>query len=220
MARKKAKQRLTVKMPYSSVKPFSKKIKEPLFPKDKKDIFAVIGDTTKDRYKNPLFLYSLIENGILPAIKKGQFSKTDLEKIRNLILDHLDSIKNFNLGFAGSPEFHKNPETHLRLIRDWLRQNVEQVPEHTSLKHNKSKNQGVPTLNKEELKVLNYLAEQFPQIKYQEDIVGAMTITRRTLGQTILPTLKKSGLARVPENRKYGIVITDKGKDYIENYFS
>jgi len=83
-----------------------------------------------------------------------------------------------------------------------------------------NENQEVPTLTEEELKVLNYLAEEFPQIRYQTDIEQATGFSRKTIGKKVLPVLRKYGFVGTPSGKKNGVVITKDGRDYVENHFS
>lgn len=80
--------------------------------------------------------------------------------------------------------------------------------------------QKIPKVDSDELKVLNYLVEQYPQIKYLADIEANSKITRKTISNNIMPVLAKQGLAERPQGKKQGFVATEKGKEYIEKHFS
>jgi hypothetical protein len=77
----------------------------------------------------------------------------------------------------------------------------------------------VPVLKEDQLKVLDYLNKEYPQIRYGTDIEAATDISRKTVG-LYLKTLKLYELVCPPEGKKKGYVITLPGKKYIGKHFS
>jgi hypothetical protein len=79
----------------------------------------------------------------------------------------------------------------------------------------------IPTLTTDEVEVLDYLNDQYPTIKYQEDITDSCKdIRSRKTMKGILDRLITYQLISRPEGRSTGYVIADKGKDYHREYYS
>ena len=78
----------------------------------------------------------------------------------------------------------------------------------------------IPTLTELELEVLNYLADEYPLIKYLVDIETSTGLTRKTISQKIVPVLLDYNLVKKPKNKSKGFVATRVGKTYIEKNFS
>lgn len=77
----------------------------------------------------------------------------------------------------------------------------------------------IPTLTEDEANVLDFLYQEFPQIRFQEDIASACKRDRKTIG-VILNTLLKYNLITRPRDKQKGYVITPLGRDFIEEHFS
>lgn len=78
----------------------------------------------------------------------------------------------------------------------------------------------VPPLDEQDVKVLNYLNDKSPQVRFQTDIESVTGLTRKTIGQVILLRLKEYGLVGSPDGRKNGVVITPAGRKYISELLS
>lgn len=76
-----------------------------------------------------------------------------------------------------------------------------------------------PTLDEDEAKVLNYINEEYPQVRYRDDVVARACISAKTVGK-ILVKLREAGLVQRPEGKQRGNVITPAGREYIAKYFS
>lgn len=77
-------------------------------------------------------------------------------------------------------------------------------------------------LTDDETKVLAYLNEQYPTIRYQEDVVASFTPhtrERKTIG-VLLKDLMKKGLVSRPTGKRTGYIITPEGKDLYAEYYS
>jgi RIO-like serine/threonine protein kinase len=76
----------------------------------------------------------------------------------------------------------------------------------------------IPKLTEDEAKVLNYLNEEDPQIRYQQNIVDNSRRDRKTIG-LCLQKLMKLGFVSRPEGKKKGYVITSQGQEYLKEHF-
>lgn len=76
----------------------------------------------------------------------------------------------------------------------------------------------IPTLTEDEAQVLNYLNEEHPQIRYQQDIVAVCKRDRKTI-RVCLKKLTECRFVSLPEGKKRGYVITSDGKDYLNKHF-
>lgn len=81
-----------------------------------------------------------------------------------------------------------------------------------------SKTDDIPTLTEDEAQVLNYLNEEHPQIRYQQDIVAVCKRDRKTI-RVCLKKLMECRFVSLPESKKKGYVITSDGKDYLNKHF-
>lgn len=82
----------------------------------------------------------------------------------------------------------------------------------------KEKQDDLPTLTEDEANVLDYLKNEYPQIRFQQDIVSSCDRDRKTI-RTILDRLMVYRLVSRPEGKLRGYVITTQGQKYIEDYF-
>jgi len=184
-----------------------------------------------------LILFQNTVNHILAAVKtlknnsqsdidKAIYLKTEA-KLSNIAQSvsgeksRYDSwIKQDNIQFAmvSAKHFHNSIKSLANELDEYSYE-IEALPEKTKTANNNAGNQ-IPTLDADELKVLNFLNDIHPEIKTQADIEQATGITRKTISKTILPVLKQYNLAGNPPNKKTGVIITQTGLEYIENHFS
>ena len=78
---------------------------------------------------------------------------------------------------------------------------------------------GLPTIDEDEAKVLNYLNNEYPQVRFQADIESATRISRKTIGIS-LKKFMNYNLVSYPKDKKKGWVITPNGKEYVDKYLS
>jgi len=79
----------------------------------------------------------------------------------------------------------------------------------------------IPTLTEDEVEVLNYLKEQFPTIRYQEDINSIFKIKRdRKTIKALLDDMMTKDLVSRPENKSKGYLITPFGQEYHTEYYT
>jgi hypothetical protein len=76
--------------------------------------------------------------------------------------------------------------------------------------------QGLITLKTEQIEMLNWYYEEYPQICY---VAAYSKFTDKTK-RGYATTLRESGFIERPEGKKKGDVITVKGRNYIEEHFS
>ena len=81
-------------------------------------------------------------------------------------------------------------------------------------------NKTLPTIIEGEAKILDYLNGEYPQLRNKTQIAAATHLDRKTV-RLFLPGLRDKGLVDVQTVRsRTHYAITQKGRDYITEYFS
>lgn len=76
-----------------------------------------------------------------------------------------------------------------------------------------------PTLTEHEVKVLDYLYREFPQVRYQNDIAATLLYDRNTVS-AFLDTLMQWQCVTRPKGKQKGYVITPYGQEYMQRHFA